>query len=142
MSVTCTRKLQFCAGHRVLGHENKCGSWHGHEFVAEITAAAAMLDRVGRIIDFSVLKERIGGWLDAHWDHGFLVYEKDEELVGLARLLKPNHKTFVLPCNPTSENLADYLLREVCPKVLEGSGVEVVQVTLHETSNCRATASL
>ena len=30
MKLTCTRRLQFCAGHRVYGHESKCANVHGH----------------------------------------------------------------------------------------------------------------
>ena len=62
--ISCTRRIQFCAGHRVLGHENKCANAHGHNYVAYISARSNDLDKVGRVIDFSVLKEKIGGWID------------------------------------------------------------------------------
>src|SRR5262249_14498003 len=54
--VTCTRLLQFDAGHRVYQHEGKCANLHGHRYTAEITAQAEALDKIGRVIDFSVLK--------------------------------------------------------------------------------------
>lgn len=139
--ITCTRRLQFCAGHRVLRHEGKCAEPHGHNYIVHITAQALGLDEVGRVIDFSVLKEKVGGWIDAQWDHGFLYSVEDQGMrYGLAMM--GAKKTFALPTNPTAENLADYLLRGVCPMVLRDTGVTVVRVVVEETENCLATAEL
>jgi 6-pyruvoyltetrahydropterin/6-carboxytetrahydropterin synthase len=138
---TCTRRLQFAAGHRVLGHENKCANVHGHNYVVEITACADALDGIGRVIDFSVLKERIGGWIEEHWDHGFILYSEDADVV-LALMQVPGTKTYGMPANPTAENMADFLLRVVGPLVLTGTGVHVTRVVVHETENCWAEAVL
>ena len=78
---TATRRVQFCAGHRVMGHENKCAHLHGHNYVALITARADKLDSVGRVIDFSVIKQRVGGWIEQHWDHGFIIARNDEQVM-------------------------------------------------------------
>lgn len=142
--VTCTRRLTFDAGHRVLGHLGKCRSWHGHTYVVELTAesrAAADLDPLGMVVDFSALKEQVGGWVEHFWDHGFIISVDDKQLLAVSEDLG-EHKTFVLPANPTAENLALYLLHEVCPKVLKGTRVRVVKVVVHETPNCRAEAAL
>lgn len=137
--ITCTRRIQFCSGHRVMGHENKCAHPHGHNYVAFFTARAEDLDSVGRVIDFSVLKERIGGWIDEYWDHGFIYARADKEM---GAVFKGRWKNYDLPTNPTAENLADHLLRVVCPEVLSGTGVEVTKVTIWETENCYADASV
>jgi 6-pyruvoyltetrahydropterin/6-carboxytetrahydropterin synthase len=140
---TCTRRIQFCSGHRVLGHENKCANVHGHNYVVEIEARGP-IDGIGRVIDFSVLKERVGGWIERNWDHGFIYFSEDhilEEL--LDDVMGPGShrtKTYELPLNPTAENMARYLLHEVCPVQLEGTGVKVIRVTVHETENCWAEA--
>ena len=141
MPITATRRLQFAAGHRVHGHEGKCRHLHGHNFVVFLTAAAENLDAVGRVIDFGVLKERIGGWIEREWDHGFVVWSGDAEA---RRALDGvnGQKTYLLPANPTAENLADHLLRVVGPEVLTGTGVRLVKVTLHETENGIAEATL
>ena len=110
MPITATRRIQFAAGHRVFGHEGKCRHLHGHNFVAFVTAAAEDLDAVGRVIDFGVLKERIGGWIEREWDHGFVVWQDDAE-ARRALALVDGQKTYLLPANPTAENLADHLLR-------------------------------
>ena len=92
------------------------------------------------MIDFGVLKEKIGGWIDEYWDHGFIVYVKDEEVI--SAITATQTKAHFLDENPTAENMAEYLLRKVCPDVLHGTGVEVFKVALWETENCFAEATL
>lgn len=143
--ITCTRRIQFCAGHRVHKHEGKCAHMHGHNYIALFTAQAAELDPVGRVIDFSALKNLIGGWIDKHWDHGFIYYDQDEdmrEIFETMNMVMAEQKSYALPTNPTAENMADFLLREVCPALLAGTGVSVTEVTLWETENCYATVKL
>lgn len=140
--ITITRKLEFDAGHRVHNHESKCGTLHGHRYVAEITATAPELDSLGRVIDFSVLKEKIGTWIDKEWDHTTLVYEKDELTLAALNSM-PGFKTpFVCPFNPTAENMADFLLHQVCPRLMQGTGVTVTKIKLWETPNCFAEVTL
>lgn len=135
--ISCTRRLQFCAGHRVFRHESKCNNLHGHNYVALLTArgVATPLDPLGRVIDFSVIKEKVGGWVDANWDHGFLYFEDDAEV---SRVLgELGHKRYAMRANPTAENMARELL-ERGNEALASSGVEIVRVELWETENCRA----
>lgn len=140
MKVTCTRRIQFCAGHRVMGHENKCRNLHGHNYVV-LVEAEAPLDAIGRVIDFSVLKDRIGGWIDRWWDHGFLLAEADDEVRDAVKAV-PLTKVFALPENPTAENMARFLLNVVAPAELLGTGVTVTSVVVWETENCYAEARL
>jgi 6-pyruvoyltetrahydropterin/6-carboxytetrahydropterin synthase len=142
--ITICRRIQFCAGHRVCGHENKCRNLHGHNYVAHIHARAPELDTLGRVIDFSVLKEKVGGWIDANIDHSMILFDKDV----LVQLYKQNvsldglGKLFTMPMNPTAENIADFLLNDICPKLLQGTGVEVYAIELEETENCKAIVQL
>lgn len=133
--IKCIRRIQFCAGHRVLGHEGKCANPHGHQYGLEVVAVSEGLDSLGRVIDFSVLKDRIGSWIDENFDHGFLVNEQDLELYAALSSVKPN-KIYVCKFNPTAENIAKFLLEEVCPVLMTGTGVNVIAITLHETPNC------
>ena len=139
---TATRRIQFCAGHRVAGHENKCRNLHGHNYVAFFDASSNWaidgLDELGRVIDFSVLKHKIGGWIDDNWDHGFILGEEDNDALAVIGGMT-GQKQFILPTNPTAENMAWYLLEVVCPKVLADTGVTVTKVVLWETENCYAT---
>lgn len=47
----------------------------------------------------------------------------------------------VLPFNPTAENMAGYLLDIIGPRQLQGTGVELISVTIDETRKCSATVS-
>lgn len=142
MSIRCVRKLHFCAGHRVMNHESKCATPHGHNYYAHIYAEADALDALGRVIDFSVLKEKVGSWIDLHWDHNFLVYEKDLELIRALTGVTGKKDPFICPFNPTAENMALYLLEVVCPRQLEATGVTVNKIVLYETENCYAEATM
>src|SRR4051812_38105417 len=71
MSILAVRRLNFCAGHRVFGHENKCARLHGHNYTVYVHAEGIdrPIDGLGRVIDFSVLKERLGAFIDTRMDH-------------------------------------------------------------------------
>lgn len=140
--VTATRRLQWCSGHRVMGHENKCANLHGHNYVGYFTAEANDLDNIGRVVDFSVLKEKIGNWIDRQWDHTTLVYVKDHMMLQATSIVDGNKPTFVAEWNPTAENMAQYLIETVCPIVLKGTGVRVTHIKLYETENCFAEVSI
>ena len=56
MSVAIMRRINFNAGHRLLGHEGKCANFHGHNYVADFYVTAADTDDVGRVIDFARLE--------------------------------------------------------------------------------------
>ena len=136
------RKIHFCSGHRVLNHESKCANAHGHNYVVWVYAEAAALDTIGRVVDFSVLKEKIGGWIDKNWDHTFIIYRQDHELLEIKDILENNKEVFVSNFNPTAENMAQYLLDDVCPTILKGSGVVVTKIELWETENCKVEVEL
>ena len=101
----------------------------------------AEVDTVGRVVDFSLIKKRMLGWLDEHWDHAFILFEKDETTLAAVRVAEPT-KYFVLPWNPTAENMARYLLEVVAPHVLTGLGVVARRVSLWETDEACAVATL
>lgn len=143
MKYKAVRKIHFCSGHRVHMHESKCATLHGHNYVAFFHAEADEgLDSLGRVIDFSVLKEKIGSWIDLHWDHTTILYENDVETIKLVDQCEKKKPLFILPVNPTAENMGEYLLRQVCPKVLEGTGVVVTKIVIWETENCYAEVTL
>jgi len=122
-----------------MGHENKCANLHGHNYVALFTAEAEELDSLGRVIDFSVLKARIGGWIDKYWDHGFIFYALDNAVEDALVAFGPT-KHFATPFNPTAENMAAYLCNIICPQELADTGIVVTRVRLWETENCYADA--
>lgn len=136
--VTVTRKLEFDAGHRVMGHESKCATLHGHRYVVWVEAHASRLDDVGRIIDFSVLKRKLGAWLDEFWDHTCLVYERDTEVLAALKNLPRAKEPFACAFNPTAENMANFLLWRICPMLFQEDGITITKVRIDETPNCYA----
>ncbi len=136
-TITCTRRIEFDAAHRVMEHESKCKDLHGHRYALEATFTANKLDRLGRIVDFSVIREKLGTWIDEYWDHTTILYDKDKEL-GSAIDRITGQKIFYLSANPTAENMADYLFREICPKLFAGMGITCIRIKLYETPNCYA----
>jgi 6-pyruvoyltetrahydropterin/6-carboxytetrahydropterin synthase len=141
MITSCTRKIEFDAAHRVVGHENKCKFLHGHRYCLEVTAFADELDNVGRVVDFGVLKEVLGGWIDQNWDHNTILNQSDKEL-GNHIDASTEQKTFYLPYNPTAENMASYLLSEICPRLFKDYPIKIRKIKLYETPNCFAVAKL
>lgn len=151
MTITATRYHDFSCGHRVVGHESKCAYLHGHNYRVHF-ACAGSLDAVGRVLDFSVINSLLCEWLEENWDHRFLAWENDPLMKTVttpddagaysdAQCMLNNSIVWV-PFNPTAENMADYLLRTICPVRLSGTGVECVKVVVEETRKCSAMATL
>lgn len=162
MKTTASRYHDFSYGHRVSGHESKCRHLHGHNGRVHFTVQAEQLDGVGRVMDFSVIKEKLCMWVEDNWDHKFLAWEHDS-LIGsmfLAGVSSANRilsqgpdadaqdaqmcreSIVFVPFNPTAELMAEYLLKMVGPMQLAGTGVTLIEVTIEETRKCQATVHL
>lgn len=141
-TIQCMRIVEFDAAHRVLGHESKCRTLHGHRYKVELYAQADELDSVGRVIDFSVLKQKVGGWLDEHWDHTTILSVQDPLFEAINSDPIAYKKPSSVPFNPTAEEMARWILEIVCPMVLQDSGVVVRKVVVWETPLCKAVAVL
>jgi 6-pyruvoyltetrahydropterin/6-carboxytetrahydropterin synthase len=136
---SCTRRLEFDYGHRLLNHESKCAHAHGHRGVVEVECRAKALDVAGRVIDFGTIKKVVGGWIDDHWDHSFLVNAADEKM--LSFLLAEGQRFYNFDFEPSAENLAQFLLAKA-NELLADTGITVYQVRFWETPNGSATAVL
>lgn len=138
--ITATRYHDFSTGHRVYGHESKCAHLHGHNYRIHLTVEAEELDSVGRVMDFSAIKEHLCYWLEEEWDHKFLVWSQDPLAKSLP-LLDPEG-TVVVDFNPTAENMGQYLIDEIGPRQLAGTGVKLVSVNIEETRKCNVTVGI
>jgi 6-pyruvoyltetrahydropterin/6-carboxytetrahydropterin synthase len=135
--ISISRYHDISAGHRVVGHENKCSHLHGHNFRVHFTVTAESLDDIGRVIDFSIIKAQLCDWLETHWDHRFLMYEADELLIPLQKIVSEDIVS--CPFNPTAENMAQYLCEVIGPQQLKGTGCQLIKCTIEETRKCSAT---
>jgi 6-pyruvoyltetrahydropterin/6-carboxytetrahydropterin synthase len=133
---TITRTHEIHCGHRVVGHEGKCKQLHGHAYVFHLTATADGLDRVGRVIDFSVVKSTLCQWLEENWDHRCLINDKDP---WLSPLLEIDPTIVPVPFNPTAENIAQHVVDVIAPRLFQGKGVRLISCRVDETSKCSAT---
>ncbi len=151
-----TRAFFIDTGHRVVGHEGKCAHLHGHRYQIQVTVRSTDLDDIGRVVDFAVLKQGIGGWLDANWDHGLVMWHEDPfmGLFGVAAREKfkdPENgelmsllsgmKVYVMNSNPTAENMARYLMDEIIPGIIGDQALTCTKVVVMETPNCWACAT-
>lgn len=138
--IVVTRYHDISMGHRVVGHEGKCRHLHGHNYRIHFVCSAPEVDGLGRIIDFSEIKTRLCAWLELHWDHRTLIWEADPWLPALQAV--EEESIVVVPFNPTAEAIAHYLVEQIAPCALSGSGVTLVACKVEETAKCSATYSL
>jgi len=145
--ITAERYHDISAGHRVVGHENKCRHLHGHNYRIHFVCEADTLDEVGRVIDFGVIKERLCMWVENNWDHKFLAWEEDPVISAMVfyLLFEDADSEKILsdsivytPFNPTAENMAQHLVQVVGPAQLDATGVTLVSVRIEETAKCSA----
>lgn len=177
--ITASRYHDISCGHRVVGHESKCRFLHGHNYRVHFTCRAdgqaqefvqnqlsfedvspeagtlvmAETDKIGRVVDFSVIKHRLCDWLENQWDHKFLFWRNDPMLdlmlssqqnwlsVSGTPITHQAAKDIldsicVVPFNPTAENMAKYLLDYVGPQVMTRSGAVLCHVRIEETRKC------
>lgn len=80
--------------------------------------------------------------MDKYWDHTMILFKDDKKTIDLCKKAPGVKDIFILPENPTAENLAKYLLNEICPKLLKGKGIIIHKITIYETENCYAEAIL
>jgi 6-pyruvoyltetrahydropterin/6-carboxytetrahydropterin synthase len=132
--VTCTRRIEFDTGHRVMGHKNKCQYLHGHRYILEITAASNELNELGMVVDFGELKSVVKDWLDEYFDHNIILHKDDKELGDFIA----NHTgqgIYYLDSNPTAENIALHLKSDIIPKLFANKSFKIVGLKLFETPN-------
>ncbi len=145
--LTITRKLEFDAGHRIPDHKSQCRNLHGHRYTLEITLVGAVIQEEGSsdngmIMDFSDVKTLAKQHLVDVWDHAFIVYAKDSAVREFLQTI-PGHKTVVIDCIPTVENLAQtaFHILKAAYQDRYGTGLRLHKLVLHETPNCWAEIS-
>lgn len=138
--ITARRYHDISTGHRVAGHESKCAHLHGHNYRIHFEVEAPEgLDKVGRVLDFSVIKSHLCEWLEAEWDHRFLVWEHDPMRSYLTEVDPKG--VVIVPFNPTAENMGQYLVEHVGPQQLHGTGCVLRRVVIEETAKCSVEVS-
>ncbi|QYR52889.1 6-carboxytetrahydropterin synthase QueD [Lysobacter soyae] len=110
------KSFTFEAAHRLpnVPEGHKCARLHGHSFNVEIHVRGSVGEQSGWVMDFSALKAAFQPIYEC-LDHHYL-----NEIEGLE--------------NPTSERLAEWIWRELAPRLPQLSEI-VIRETC--TSGCR-----
>lgn len=138
------RSHEIDCGHRVVGQGGKCEHLHGHRYKITFgVTAVRMLDEVGRVLDFSVMKSVLCQWLEDNWDHKTLIWNEDPDMIRINSVMEGREGGLLLrrsivwvPFNPTAENMASYLLGNGNYLLKDYTEVELVSVRVEETSKC------
>ena len=110
----------FSAAHLLSEIGGKCEELHGHNFKVEVTVGSPELNSEGILIDFRLLKKWLKEILD-QMDHQHL-----------------NDLPFFKDKNPSSENIACFLYREMQSKVAD-SGIKMLHVKVWESESAAVT---
>lgn len=135
------KKIFFCAGHRLMNHPGRCRNVHGHNYEVDIEISSnKLLQREqGFVVDFSELNP-IKVWIDAAWDHGFLVQRNDVSLVKMLEDL--DSKMYVMDDPPSAENMARVLVEIVAAHITNSWDhsqlIDEIKVSVKETPKCVA----
>ncbi len=112
-------KSHFSAAHRLRAYRGKCENLHGHNWKVEATVAAAGLNKIGVVVDFRELKEKLNQVLKP-LDHSYL-----------------NELEYFKKLNPTSENIAKFIYDKLNSKI-RNLGIELISVNVGETETSYA----
>jgi 6-pyruvoyltetrahydropterin/6-carboxytetrahydropterin synthase len=126
-----TQQIDFCYGHRLLNYDGKCRYLHGHNGRAVISLEGERLDERGMLVDFTDIKKHLRTWIDRELDHRMILHQADPILPTLQAVQEP---VFIIPYNPTAENIARVIYDQAVHV-----GLPVCEVTLWETANSSAT---
>lgn len=136
-----TTRLEFDAGHRIPSHKSQCKNLHGHRYAIEITLSGDIISQEdtsenGMVMDFSDVKKIAKTSIVDVWDHAFLVYQHDLEVLNFLYTL-PNHKTVIFPTVPTAENMAAEAFKILKNQYQDtyGNHLKLEKVRLFETPN-------
>jgi len=105
-----TTIVDFEAAHRLADYPGKCNRLHGHNWRVEVTVAGSDLDGLGMLVDFRVLKQEVTRVIDT-LDHYYL-----------------NEIEPFRTANPTAENIAAYVYRELAGRLPAGVAMKAVKV--------------
>ena len=142
-----TSRMEFDAGHRIPNHKSTCKNLHGHRYAIEVSLSGEIIQQedqsdFGMVLDFKDAKELIRSTIVDPWDHAFIVYKEDVEVLNFLNQIK-DHKTVILDRVPTAENMAliAFQMLEAAFKDKFNGKIKPSLVRLYETTNNWADAS-
>lgn len=112
----------FSSAHALRGYNGKCENIHGHNWQVEIIVSSNVLNEIGLVIDFKLLKGYLGEIMET-LDHKFL-----------------NDADYFKKINPSAEIIARYVYEEL-EKIIspnKDSSIKIERVNVYETPSSMA----
>ena len=136
--IRITKEFKFEMAHALFGYDGLCKNIHGHSYRLWVTIIGKVLEeenhvKNGMVLDFSLLKKIVKPEIVDKYDHS-LVLNANSPHANID--FSAFEKVFLLPYQPTSENLVyDFVqvIKEKLPK-----NVDLHKVILSETANSYA----
>lgn len=144
--VRISKEIGIDAGHRVPNHESKCRNPHGHRYRIIVHAEGPIITESGSpdegmLVDFGFLKQILIQRVDAVLDHGFIIYEGDQEMVNCFSLPHSDDwKVIIFPYIPTAENIARWVWEQINPDIVQHfrGNLKLVGIEIWETPTSMA----
>ncbi len=125
-----TQEIDFCYGHRLVGHPGPCKHLHGHNARVEMTFVANKLDERGMVLDFTEVKAKMKTWIDETLDHQMVLHKSDPILP----VLQEHEESIVVTeIPPTAEHLARLIFNQA-----RSFGLPISRVDVWETPRQKA----
>ncbi len=118
-------RTHFSAAHALRGYNGECAKVHGHNWIIDVFVRCEQLNAIGIGIDFNDIKQAV---------KDVLKHENENQRLDHTNL--NDHPAFAA-INPTSENIARYIYRELGRKI-NGEGIRVSKVKVSETPGAGA----
>jgi 6-pyruvoyltetrahydropterin/6-carboxytetrahydropterin synthase len=112
----------FASAHCLREYKGKCENMHGHNWKVRAAFCGTELDKTGMLLDFTDIKAHLDKIM-SYLDHKFL-----------------NDTTPFNDINPTAENIAAYIFKELQKN--ETVSAKVCEVEVWESDTSSATVSL
>ena len=109
-------ETHFSAAHTLKGYPGDCARLHGHNWIIRVHVRCDKLDDIGIGLDFRIIKENVKEVLQ-ELDHAHI-----------------NDLPQFQGMNPTSENIAQYLYRELGRRI-NTEQVRIAKIHVSETPN-------
>ena len=124
--------------HALFGYDGLCKNIHGHSYRLWVTIIGKVLEeenhvKNGMVLDFSLLKKIVKPEIVDKYDHS-LVLNANSPHANID--LSAFEKVFLLPYQPTSENLVYDFVQVIKEKL--PNNVDLYKVILSETANSYA----
>ena len=136
--IRITKEFKFEMAHALFGYDGLCKNIHGHSYRLWVTIIGNVLEeenhvKNGMVLDFSLLKKIVKPEIVDKYDHS-LVLNANSPHANID--LSAFEKVFLLPYQPTSENLVYDFVQVIKEKL--PNNVDLYKVILSETANSYA----